>query len=126
MDFSNAGATKPAGAGFRAHVQWKDKGNQTEISTAQTAKTSRRPSVAPGTYPFSVFRKARTLPEELGLEPLSTCLLAGTGGARLRHVLSLYFFEDKEGPEWSFLSDTPFNRFCLPGPGVRQQGTALP
>ena len=31
MDFSNAGTTKPAGAGFRAHVQWNDKGAKRNI-----------------------------------------------------------------------------------------------
>ena len=31
MDFSNAGTTEPAGAGFRAHVQWSDKGAKRHI-----------------------------------------------------------------------------------------------
>ena len=31
MDFSNAGTTEPAGAGFRAHVQWYDKGARPHI-----------------------------------------------------------------------------------------------
>ena len=51
---------------------------------------------------------------------------AVTDGARLRHVLSLYPFGDKEGPEWILLLDTPVGWFCLPGPRVRQQRRALP
>ena len=39
---------------------------------AEAHRRYRRPSVAPGTYPFSFFRKARTLPEEPRLEPLLT------------------------------------------------------
>ena len=35
-------------------------------------------------------------------------------------ALSLYPSEVKEGAERRFLSDVPFGRFCLPGPGVRQ------
>jgi hypothetical protein len=31
MDFSNAGTTEPVGAGFRAHVQWNDKGAKRHI-----------------------------------------------------------------------------------------------
>ena len=31
MDFSNAGTTEPAGAGFRAHVTWYDKGSNRNI-----------------------------------------------------------------------------------------------
>ena len=31
MDFSNAGTTEPAGAGFRAHVQRYDKGARSHI-----------------------------------------------------------------------------------------------
>ena len=31
MDFSNAGTTEPAGAGFRAHVTWYDKGANRNI-----------------------------------------------------------------------------------------------
>jgi len=31
MDFSNRGTTEPAGAGFRAHVTWYDKGSSRNI-----------------------------------------------------------------------------------------------
>ena len=31
MDFSNAGVTEPAGAAFRAHVTWYDKGANRNI-----------------------------------------------------------------------------------------------
>ena len=35
-------------------------------------------------------------------------------------ALSIYLFSVKEGPERRSLSDVPFGRFRLPGPGVRQ------
>ena len=68
MDFSNAGATEPAGAGFRAHVTWYDKGSNRNIygpnrkdqvaakeylesmrAAAVTGGRYRRPSVVGGT-----------------------------------------------------------------------------
>ena len=31
MDFSRSGVTEPVGGAFRAHVQWKDKGDKQNI-----------------------------------------------------------------------------------------------
>ena len=95
MDFSGIGGVEAEGAVFCAHAQRRVGGKkchirgpyrpdqqaaQEDLESMRAAASGmsredgcyRRPSVAPGTYPFSFVRKARTIPEEFGLEPLST------------------------------------------------------
>ena len=78
------------------HMQIKaDESAEKEIQNVtregiELPRCYRRPSVAPGTYPFSGFRKARTLFEAIGPEPFSICPLlqaAVTGGPPLSGAL---------------------------------------
>ena len=95
MDFSDAGTTEPAGAGFRAHVQWYRKGarshiygpNRKDQQAAHEDLESMR-DAASGMSREDGFAAMKAEADELkaGKPPNETGFIEGSGNSFRAHV----------------------------------------